>query len=158
MTMKLHLIIFICILTGFLAGPVMSQDAVQWTSLDSLPKLVEKEPRPILIFIHTDWCKVCAMQEKTTFHDEQVIKKLNQAFYAVKLNAETKEDLQFANRTYHYKSTGNDTGIHELAEILAIRMGMVSYPTTVILSPQFELREKLIGLQSAQDILDVTLE
>ena len=59
---------------------LQAQD-VNWVTFEELPKLTYKEAKPILIFIHTDWCKFCLMQEENTFSDSVVVKELNEHYY-----------------------------------------------------------------------------
>ncbi|TGV00480.1 thioredoxin family protein [Flavivirga rizhaonensis] len=98
-----------------------------------------KEERPIVIFLHTDWCKYCKVMENTTFKNEKIIEKLNERFYFISFNAEQKTSVTFKNHTFKYKSTGKKTGIHELAEALGTVESKISYPTTVVLNNKKEI-------------------
>ena len=102
---------------------------------------VEKlyQQKSIVIFIYTDWCKICFGMKKNTFKDDVVINLLNDNFYFIKLNAEQKEDIIFSGRTFVYKPSGNKTGINELAKELAAINGKISYPTTTILNSNLEI-------------------
>ncbi|WP_303316406.1 thioredoxin family protein [Flavivirga abyssicola] len=98
-----------------------------------------KEERPIVIFLHTDWCKYCKVMKNTTFKNEKIIEKLNERFYFISFNAEQKTSVTFQNHTFKYKSTGKKTGIHELAEALGTFESKISYPTTVVLNNKKEI-------------------
>jgi thioredoxin-related protein len=97
------------------------------------------EPKNIIVFIYTDWCKYCKLMENTTFRNKEIIEKLNQESYFIRLNAEEKNDILFAGKTFHYKPTGTNTGVHELAEELGTIRGKLSYPTLVILNSNNEI-------------------
>lgn len=132
MKLKLFiLLIFFTVVTSF------SQDREKKLisySFQEVSDLQKEEQRPIVVFIHTDWCKYCKAMKKNTFSDNKIIELLNNRCYFISLNAETKENIKFNNTVFKYKPTGTNTGIHELAEILAKHNNQVSYPTTVILN------------------------
>jgi hypothetical protein len=71
--------------------------------------------------------------ENATFKDPRIIAKLNEAFYFISFDAETKEKITFNNHTFGFKPTGVNTGIHELATALASIDNQVVYPTVTIL-------------------------
>jgi thioredoxin-related protein len=108
-------------------------------SFSEIEKLQEGNPKPIIVFIYTDWCKICFGMKKNTFQNDDVINVLNDKFYFVKLNGEEKKDIPFLGKTFVYKPSGNKTGIHELAAELASINSKISYPTTVILNKKFEI-------------------
>ena len=107
-------------------------------TFEEVEELHQQTPKPILIFLYTDWCKICFGMKKTTFKDQEVIKLLNNNFYFIKLNAEEKQDITFLGRTFMYKPSGN-SGTHELAKELAFINGKISYPTTTILNINLEI-------------------
>lgn len=108
-------------------------------SFTELSMLQQKERRPVLVFLHTDWCKYCFAMKKKTFTDERVINLLNKSFYFIMLNGETKENITFNGHTFTYKPSGTTTGTHELAEALATIDGRVEYPGLVILNAGNEI-------------------
>jgi thioredoxin-related protein len=102
-------------------------------------KLHQQKPKPIVVFIYTDWCKFCFGMKNNTFKNEAVIPILNDKFYFLKLNAEQKEEILFLGRNFKYIPSGNKTGVNELARELASIDGRVSYPTTTILNQKLEI-------------------
>jgi thioredoxin-related protein len=109
---------------------------VRFEQIDSLQKI---EKRNVVVFIHTDWCKYCQTMQNTTFKNDSIIYKLNTQFYFIDLNAEQKENIVFNGRTFKYKPTGTNTGIHELAEQLATVDNPVAYPTICFLNSNKEI-------------------
>jgi len=108
----------------------------QFEQIDSLQQI---EKRNIIVFIHTDWCKYCQTMQNTTFKNDSIIKILNTKFYFIDLNAEEQRNISFQKRTFKYKPTGANTGIHELAERLGTVDGKISYPTICILNSDNEI-------------------
>jgi len=72
--------------------------------------------------------------DKETFQDPAVIKFLNENFYAVKFNAEQKDDIVFNEKTFSFVKSGR-RGVHQLA--YALLDGRLGYPAFVTLDESF---------------------
>ncbi|MFN7116744.1 MAG: thioredoxin family protein [Saprospiraceae bacterium] len=102
-------------------------DEIKWYTWDEAIKLSEKKPKKIFVDLYTDWCGWCKKMDKTTFTDPEVAKYMNANFYAVKFNAEQKEDVVYNKHTFKYIASGA-RGVHELAySLLDGRLGYPSY-------------------------------
>ncbi len=112
--------------------PIFAQLNMQ--SFEAVEQLSKENPKPIIVFIHTSWCKYCKLMENSTFKNPAVIKELNDNFYFISLDAESKKDIKFNNHTFRFKPTGTNTGIHELATALATIDNQVVYPTLTVLA------------------------
>ena len=108
-------------------------------SFEEVAILNQKKPKPTLIFIHTSWCKYCKMMEKSALQNPNVIQLLNEKFYFISLDAESKKDITFHNHTFKFKPTGTTTGIHELATELATVNNEIVYPTIAVLDSSFSI-------------------
>ncbi len=98
-----------------------------------------EEKRPIVVFLHTEWCKPCKVMKRKTLRDEKVIEVLNKKYYFVSFDAEQKEDVVFNGNTFSYKADKKKSGIHELAETLGTYEFRTVYPTTVVLNKKKEI-------------------
>jgi thioredoxin-related protein len=152
MKVDLHRTILISIFLLTLQQGYAQLKTYQFEQLDSLQK---KEARPVVVFIHTDWCKYCAAMQNTTLQDKEVISTLNERFYFIYLNAEEKRNITMLGNIFKYKPTGNNTGIHELAEQLARTKEKVSYPTLCFLNSNYEITFKHPQFMNAPDLLIV---
>ena len=124
-------------------------------TFEEVEELHQQIPKPILVFLYTDWCKICFGMKKTTFKNQEVIKLLNNNFYFVKLNAEEKQDITFLGKIFTYKPTGINTGMHELAVELGTIKKTIIYPTTIILNTVFEIDAQLTGLYNARKMIGI---
>ncbi|MFD3004019.1 thioredoxin family protein [Pontibacter toksunensis] len=147
-------LLLVVVLAGvaiLLSQPTFAQpNSFPFGQLESLQK---EERRPMVVFISTDWCRYCSGMKLSTFRDEQVVKLLNASFYFVSLNAEEKKDISFYGHTYKYKPTGNETGVHELAEQLGSIKGQLSYPTLSVLNADMEIMYQYGGFLSAKELV-----
>lgn len=142
--------------TGFHLGNTNTygQELLTYT-FEEVEQLQKKEPRPVIVFIHTDWCSYCLGMKKKTFRNEKVNKILNSSFYFVPLNAEYIQPIVYGNQTYVYKATGTHTGIHQLAETLGTIDSSVSYPTVVVLSADNTIQSQHASYMSSQKMIDL---
>lgn len=142
------------ILTGILLAQLsfgqMSQ--VRFEQLDDLQKI---EKRPVVVFLHTSWCKYCGTMKNTTFKNDEVINMLNQKFYFISLNVEEKQDIRFRGYTFKYKPTGANTGVNELAEQLGTINGQLSYPSICFLNADYEIIYQQEGYLAVKGFLSM---
>jgi thioredoxin-related protein len=109
---------------------------VKFEELDSLQKV---QKRPVVVFLHTSWCKYCILMENTTFSAKKVEELLNQNFYFVSLDVEERHAISFQGHIFKYKPTDTTTGVHELAEQLGFINGQLAYPSTCFLNENYEI-------------------
>lgn len=124
-------------------------------TLENVDFLQKKEKRPIVIFFHTDWCRYCKMMEKTTFRNREIEEMLNQNFYYINFDAETKDDVCFNGQKYTYMPTGYRVGVHALAEKIGTIDGELNFPTLVVLNVNYEVVFQYSGYLSANDLMVV---
>ncbi|MBK6546159.1 MAG: DUF255 domain-containing protein [Saprospiraceae bacterium] len=123
-----------------------TQEKINWVNWDQAQSLMKKQKRKIMVDVFTDWCGWCKRMDASTFQDPRIIKYLNKNYYAVKFNAEQKEDITFKSKVYKYMPSGN-RGVHQLA--IEITNGQLSYPTFVFMDEDFKTIQPLPGYQDA---------
>jgi thioredoxin-related protein len=141
------------LMNGDTTGGEDKTEGIQWLTLEEASKMSAKENRPLLIDFYTDWCGWCKKLDATTYQDPAVIDYINQYFYAVKFNAESKESYEFNGKTYQNKSKGARS-TNEFALEYAARNGRLGYPTTTFM---FANGEKLMVLPGYQDASQMAL-
>lgn len=120
---------------------------IQWMSLEQAYNAIKTEPRKILIDVYTGWCGWCKVMDKNTFTDPKVVEYVNKKYYAVKLDAEQKEDIILGEKKYSYVQQGAG-GYHEAAA--GLLGGKMSYPTIVYLDEKFNMIQPVAGYQDAK--------
>lgn len=144
-------LLFICSML-VLALPNSYSQQVSFSELDSL---LVHDPKPVLVFIHTDWCRYCLGMQQVTFSDEEVEAILQEEIYFVSLDAESEEDIVFRNHRFRFMPSGRGTGLHELAYELGNQNGELAYPTTCILNPAYEIDFQYSGFIPARKMKKV---
>ncbi len=135
--------------TNVVDSASVNTTSIHWMSMEEALEANKTEPKLIFVDLYTDWCGWCKRMDATTFKDVEIIKAMNDNFYAVKFNAEQKEDFTIEDRTYSFIDNGR-RGYHELAAKLM--GGQMSYPTYVFLNSNLEIITKVAGYQPQQDM------
>src|ERR1700733_13099854 len=85
--------------------PAPKAEKLQWMTLKEAQQAMLKERKPILIDLYTDWCGWCKVMDKKTYTNAKVIAYLQQNFYTVKLNAETRDAVKWNEKTYNFNAS-----------------------------------------------------
>lgn len=147
--MNTKILVLLALFVGTVSN-AQEETGLKVYTFSEVDSLSQQKPKPIAVFIYTDWCKICYGMKKTTFKNKKVIQLLNDHFYFITLNGEEKKDLTFLGKTFVYKPTGTNTGVHELANELAAIQKRISYPTTTFLNSKFVIQLQINGLYSAK--------
>lgn len=126
----------------FFASIGYSQDQITWLKFEEAVAANQSDPKMLLVDVYTDWCGWCKKMDKETFTDPEVVKYVNENFYAVKLNAEDNE------RTFDFM--GKKFSEAQMAASMRIR----SYPNFVIIEPTLQNIAQLPGYRPADAFLE----
>ncbi|MEP6712690.1 MAG: DUF255 domain-containing protein [Ferruginibacter sp.] len=105
------------------------KEKINWITIEQLNEQYYKNPKPIVIDVYTNWCGWCKEMDRTTYKNDKLADYINQHYYAVKYNAESKDSVLFNRMMYkfndHYQT--NDLAMY-------FTFGKLEYPTTIFLS------------------------
>lgn len=144
---------FVLVLFFIFSVQSYSQE-LQTYSFEQVEQLVEKEPRPILLYFHADWCQYCKRLQKTTFKDKKVIEKLNSNYYVISFDGGLKEQVTHKGVTYKFVPTGMKSGYHELVHHY-IKKRQEIYPTLIFLDDNFKELLFIQSYISAKSLLEI---
>jgi thioredoxin-related protein len=123
---------------------------INWYTFEDAIDANKEEKKFIFIDLYTDWCGWCKKMDQTTFSDTSVATYMNEHFYAVKMNAESKEGIAYKEVLYEYKTYGNK-GYNELA--YSWLGGQMSFPSFVILSKKEVKLGTIVGFKQPFELI-----
>jgi thioredoxin-related protein len=126
-------IVLIALLVSGAFTQLNAQSTINWVSFEEAVKLNKKNSKLFFIDFYTDWCGWCKRLDAVTFVDPDVVKLINENYYAIKFDAEGKDTVRFQNRDYIFvQPPESRRGYHVLAA--ALMSNQMSYPTMVIMT------------------------
>lgn len=143
--MKKYLVLLSFMCLSF-AG--MSQDTIQWMSMNEALAAQKENPKKIFMDVYTTWCGPCKLLDKNTFSDKNVIKYINKNYYAVKFNAEGNEEITFNGFTYtnprYVEGKKGRNSVHFFADALKLQ----GYPSLAFFETDGNLIEAIPGYKT----------
>jgi len=127
-----------------------SVNKIEWMTWLEASAANDTMQKKILVDVYTDWCGWCKVMDRETFADSAVVEYIKEHFYAVKLNAEQKDDIFWSEHLFSYEGSGR-SGVHGLAS--ALLDGEMSYPSLVFLNEKFERIRISKGFQDAKSLM-----
>jgi len=117
------------------------ENEVQWLTFEQLEDSLAVQPKKVFVDFYADWCVYCKKMDKVAFKDPEIIKTLNQEYYAVKMNAETSDIITFGGDTFTNEQIGKKRNpVHQIPLLLASRTNTsFSLPAMVVLNEKFEV-------------------
>src|SRR5674476_574025 len=77
----------------FASFMIPTKEKVQWLSIAEMQVAYSKNPKPILVDVYTSWCGWCKVMDKQTYSNDKVAAYINEKYYAVKFDAESKDSV-----------------------------------------------------------------
>lgn len=130
----------------------------QALSFEALDSALLKQAKKTLIFLHTDWCKYCEAMKQTSFQDAKLKAYLEENYYFVSFDAESRESVLFAGKEFVFLQNGQGTGSHEMALELMQSIEKPAYPALVFLNEKREIIYVITGYLDADEILSILKE
>jgi len=123
-----------------------SSDHLKWMNLPEVESSLQKEKRPVLIDLYTDWCGWCKVMDKKNYSNKNVIEYLQDKFYAARVNAESKQAIVWNGKTYQFNP---DYRTNEFA--VYVTQGHLEFPTTIIIPPDGSEPQAIPGYLEPKD-------
>lgn len=145
-------IVFIVAVMVFTISTEAQKGEINWISLEEAVEAQAVSPKKIMMDVYTSWCGPCKMLDINTFQNPDVVKYVNEHYYAVKFNAEGNEKVNFKNYLfenpdYDPNRTGRNAQ-HQLAGALRI----TAYPTIVFFNESGETLLPLPGYKTPSQL------
>lgn len=105
-----------------------SLTSILWLPLEDAEQAAKTHKKKVVITIFTDWCGWCAVMNQNTWNKLNIIRYVNENYYAVKMDAETQEVLRFKGASFPYL-----TNLHSNQLAWSLLNGIMEFPSTVFL-------------------------
>ncbi|UXP34050.1 thioredoxin fold domain-containing protein [Reichenbachiella agarivorans] len=139
--MKSFLIIFSIAISLNQMVFAQGEKSIKWLGIEEAQTLAKENAKPIFVDFTAEWCGWCKKMDQTTFSDVKVAKVMNEGYYAVKLDFESKDKFEFKGK----KITAKE---------LAQRMEISGLPTMIVLSSDLSSHQKIVGYKKSDDFLE----
>ncbi len=127
---------------------------IKWMSFEEAVKLNAGFPKKkVFIDVFTSWCGWCKKMDAETFRDPGIVQYMNEHYYAVKLDAERKDTVEYNGRKLFNPNPGASRSAHQLA--INLLQGQMSYPSYVILDENNQKITAVPGYLKAADFLPI---
>jgi thioredoxin-related protein len=140
-------ILSIFLLSSIATPKPEGKEKIEWLTLEEVSAKMKNDPRPVIIDLYARWCYWCKVMDKKTYNHSKVVDYINEKFYPVKLDAESKQTLQWDNRNFNFNPglKLNDFSVY-------VTNGQLSFPTTVIYTSIKEAPATIPGFMSPDEI------
>lgn len=143
----------------FLSNYLSAQQvkSIKWITFEQLEDSLKVTPKKVFISFYADWCVYCEKMKKTAFRDKAVVSILNQKYYAVKMNAESRDSITFGGVTYTNQNIGKSRRpTHQISLLLASRKNKpFSLPVNLILDKTFKVTHRYFNYLSPKKLVAV---
>ncbi|MEM1260071.1 MAG: thioredoxin fold domain-containing protein [Bacteroidota bacterium] len=144
----------------FQSVAAQQENTVNWIGFEQLEDSLNIKPKKVFINFYADWCAYCKKMDKAAFKDPKVVSKLNDEYYAVKMNVESTDSIQFSGDIFINEQLGkfrNPT--HQIPLFLASRENRpFSLPALVFLNEKFEVSNRYFEYLSPNQLLSALEE
>lgn len=136
-------LLLILLILGLQPAEAQNEE-INWIGFEELEDSLKQQSKPVVIYFYTDWCVYCKKMERNAFRDPEIISDLNNNFYAVKMNAESTENIAFDGQVFSNEQAKNKrNGIHQIPLLLARRENKpISFPVVLVLDENFRVKIK----------------
>lgn len=154
--MRIWVIIALLLLS---AKPIVAQQPstqVEWLTFEQLSDSLAVSPKRVLLFFHTDWCGYCKKMLKETFVHPQIVRKLNEEYYAVQFDTEQTDTVYFEGQTFANTVPTKTRGCyHDIFTLLHGGNQNVVFPYTILLDEDFTILHTKRKYLSIKDLLNI---
>lgn len=125
---------------------------IKWYTIEEALALQKEKPGKLLVEVYTKWCKVCHKLDQLSLSQQHIAQYINDNYYPVKFDAESKAPIYFMGQKYDFKNEGA-SGYHTFA--YKITHGKLNYPSLVFFDEDLRVIQSINGFQSPSKLIRI---
>jgi len=129
-----------------------AQKKINWMSMDEALAAQKETPKKIIMDVYTKWCGPCKLMDKKTFSNNDVVKFINENYYAVKFNAEGTEKITYQDFTYTNPNYQEGRKGRNSQHLLAHALKVTGYPSLVFFKEEGDLIQTIVGYKTPEQL------
>lgn len=165
LSMKKHIlqIISVCALLLLLSlgakGQTAVPSSVKWMTWQEVNQAIKKakmhgqEPKIVFVDVYTDWCNWCKRMDKDVFEVPYIARFINENYYPIRFNAETKENIVIDGMTFKFMPNNKGGGYHEL--VYSLLGGQMHFPTLVFMNDEMRIMQRIPSYVNADNFFAI---
>ncbi len=115
---------------------------IEWHTFSELAELMKKEPRKIIVSLHTEWSFTSKIMFAKTFTNPVIAEYINKNYYAVRFDAISKDSVVYNGKTF-YNPPGQTHPFHQLG--VEFLQGKMSFPAVIFIDKNYGLLSAVPG-------------
>ncbi len=129
---------------------------IRWLNFEQLQVALLADPRPVFIDFYADWCSACHRMDRQAYCDPRVIRLLNNAYYAVKMDIESPDTIEFGGQTFLNERINQVNPVHQIPLLMASRQDKpFSLPAMILLDENFVATDRYFQYLSAPQLVEI---
>lgn len=138
------------------AAKAQKKEKINWINFNQLSDSLTVKPKKVFVSFYADWCTFCKEMEESTFLNKNVIETLNNDYYAVKMNIETRDTIVFGGQTFVNKRYKKVNPIHEIALLMGSRKNKpFSLPAFILLDEKFIAKSRYFPFLDSNTLISI---
>ncbi|WP_010522086.1 thioredoxin family protein [Aquimarina agarivorans] len=125
---------------------------INWMSMQDALSAQAENPKKIFMDVYTDWCGPCKLLDKKTFKHPDVVKYVNEHFYAVKFDAEGNDEFVYQGNKFNNPDYVAGKRGRKSSHIFARSLRISGYPSMVFFDEKSNLIFPVTGFHTAQQL------
>ncbi len=136
---------------SFIISATFAQE-INWMSMQDALDAQSEKPKKIFMDVYTEWCGPCKLLDKKTFHNPDVVKYVNEHFYAVKFDAEGNDEFTYQGNKFSNPDYVEGKRGRKPSHIFARSLRISGYPSMVFFDEKSNLIFPVTGYHTAQQL------